>query len=80
MDEYVPAEVRSIKVEIREVLGEWRARMVVNSSNDEGEYSEPYVLTAEYRALDMVGPGWQALSVLQEFQQHLSAALRDGYE
>jgi len=73
-------EVRKVTVECLEYVGQWRCRMVVISADEEGAYSEPYVLTAELRTLDLAGPGWVGLNVLQEFCKHLDAALRDGYE
>lgn len=72
--------IHTVKLEMLEYLGQWRARLVVTEQFDDGEYAEPYVLTAEMRPLLMVGPGWTALAALQEFMRHLDAALRDGYE
>lgn len=73
-------EVVKVALECQQALGAWSGRLVVTQMDDEGTYGEPYVMTAEMKTLDMVGPGWQALAVLQEFQKHLNAALRDGYE
>jgi hypothetical protein len=73
-------EVRKVTLEALEVLGQWRARLVVVSQDEEGSFEEPYVMTAEFRTLDYAGLGWQGLCVLQEAYQHLDAALRDGYE
>jgi hypothetical protein len=73
-------EVVKLTLECFEVVGAWHCRMVVVRQDEEGDYAEPYVLTVECKTLWMAGPGWQALAVLQEFQKHLDAALRDGYE
>lgn len=74
------SDVTKVTLECLEVLGGWHCRLVAVQQDMEGDYDEPYVLTAELRSLWMAGGGWQALAVLQEFTRALDAALRDGYE
>lgn len=81
MNQYeAKSATQRVTLEALNYLGQWRVRLVATEQDEDGEYTEPFVLTLEFRTLDFAGQSWQALAVLDEVVKHLHAALVDGYE
>jgi hypothetical protein len=58
---------------------EWTVRVTAVVADDAGDLAEPFVWQSSFSTLDLAGPGWITLCLMQDVQHRLRLALEDGY-